>query len=276
MSIADRFDTGAVPLRDAATVMLVRDGAAGIEVCMLRRALGAAFAGGMYVFPGGALDAADAGEEIDGLCDGLTDAEASRLLQVPSGGLAFWVAAVRECFEEAGVLLARREGDDVVRFDDPAVERRFREHRRHVHAGSSSLADVCRAERLRLATDTIRYVSHWVTPVGERRRFDTRVFLARAPQSQEPLHDDGETIDSRWVGPAAALAQVRAGELSMYPPTIKNLEFLLPHATADAALAAAATIGVPPRIQPKLRFDDGGRIVGVVLPGEAGFETMPE
>jgi 8-oxo-dGTP pyrophosphatase MutT (NUDIX family) len=276
VSTGEQFDPRAVPLRDAATVMLVRDGAAGIEVCMLRRALGAVFAGGMYVFPGGALDGTDAADEVQGLCDGLTDAEASKLLQVERGGLAFWVAAIRECFEEAGVLLARCDGDGVVRFDEPAVEDRFREHRRRVHAGTTSLIELCRIEGLRLATDTIRYVAHWVTPVGERRRFDTRFFLARAPQSQEPLHDDAETIDSRWVGPADALAQVRAGELGMYPPTIKNLEFLVPHDTADAALTAAEEIGVPPRIQPKLRVDDGGRIVAVVMPGEPGFDAIPE
>jgi 8-oxo-dGTP pyrophosphatase MutT (NUDIX family) len=277
----DAFDPRAVPVRDAATVMLVRDGGhddggAGLAVFIVRRTLNAAFAGGMYVFPGGKLDAADATAEVARLCDGLTDGEASERLELPSGGLAFWVAAIRECFEEAGVLLARRTDGDDVSFDDDATRRRFEAARRDLHGGRLGLVDLCEREGLRLATDAIRYVSHWVTPVGERRRFDTRFFLARAPQSQEPLHDDAETIDSLWVRPADALAQFEAGELGMYPPTVRNLEFLAGHATADAALAAAAGIGTPPRIQPRLRFGDGGRIIGVVMPGEPGFDELAD
>jgi 8-oxo-dGTP pyrophosphatase MutT (NUDIX family) len=270
------FDARAVPLRDAATVMLVRDGDAGLEVFMVRRALGASFAGGMYVFPGGALDVSDGGPDVEPLCDGLSDAAASELLQLPSGGLAFWVAAIRECFEEAGVLLTRLVDGDIVRFDGAEAEQRYSAYRRDVHRGERGLIDLCEKEGLRLATDTIRYVSHWVTPVGERRRFDTRFFLARAPQSQEPLHDEAETIDSFWVRPREALDRCRAGELGMYPPTMKNLEFLLPHPTADAALAAAGAVGIPPRIQPRLRFADDGRIVGVVLPDEPGFEALAD
>jgi 8-oxo-dGTP pyrophosphatase MutT (NUDIX family) len=276
----DGFDPHAVPLRDAATVMLVRDGRSGLEVFMVRRTLSAAFAGGMYVFPGGAVDAADAGAEVEPLCDGVTDAAASGQLELPRGGLAFWVAAIRECFEEAGVLLARSDGTggmpgDMVRFDDEEALRRFEDHRRSVNAGTIGLVELCRREHLRLATDEIRYVSHWVTPVGERRRFDTRFFLARAPRAQEPLHDDSETIESFWVSPSAALGRFRAGELGMYPPTVSNLEFLLDHAGADDALDAAARIGIPPRIQPRLRFGEDGRIVGVVMPWDPGFDELP-
>ena len=197
---------------------------------MLRRTLDAAFAGGMYVFPGGAVDDADRSADVEAWCDGLTDQQASRMLDVDAGGLAYWIAAIRECFEEAGVLLARRGDGTVVRFDDPAVEQRYLAHRSAVHDGALRLIDLCGADGLRLTTDDIHYVSHWVTPVGERRRFDTRFFLARAPQAQEPLHDDHETIASLWVGPADALARHERGELAMIAPTTKNLELLRPHA----------------------------------------------
>ena len=160
------FDPFTVPVREAATVMLVRDGDDGLEVFMLRRTLDAAFAGGMYVFPGGRLDDADRTPEVYGLCDGLSDADASGMLGVPSGGLAFWVAAIRECFEEAGVLLARAAGGDVVRFDDPEIASRFTGHRHAVHDGALSVVDLCATEELRLLTDSIRYVSHWITPIG--------------------------------------------------------------------------------------------------------------
>ena len=197
-----------VPVKPAATVMLVRDDDAthDIEVFMLRRTLNAVFAGGMYVFPGGKVDDVDGGDHIEHLCDGLTDAEASRLLQLPSGGLSYWVAAIRECFEEAGVLLARHAATgEPIRFDEPAVAERFEAYRHRVHDGTLGLHELCDLESLRLATDAIRYVSHWITPKGEVRRFDTRFFLARAPQAQDPLHDDGETIESLWVSPTEAL-----------------------------------------------------------------------
>ncbi|MEY3616307.1 MAG: hypothetical protein RLZZ518_1310, partial [Actinomycetota bacterium] len=107
-------DLAAVPLRPASTVMLLRDAPHDIEVFMMQRTTAAAFASGMYVFPGGRVDDIDGAAELDDLCDGLTDAQASELLRVPNGGLAYWVAAIRESFEEAGVLLARDEDGQFV------------------------------------------------------------------------------------------------------------------------------------------------------------------
>jgi 8-oxo-dGTP pyrophosphatase MutT (NUDIX family) len=269
---ADGFDPHAVPVRDAATVMVVRDGASGLELFMLRRTLDAVFAGGLYVFPGGAVDDADRHAELEAVCIGRTDAEASALLQVPDGGLAYWVAAIRECFEEAGVLLAVG-ANGVVRFDDPAVAERFTGHRHAVHAGTIRLVDLCRQEGLQLDAGGIEYVSHWITPVGERRRFDTRFFVARAPAAQEPLHDDRETIESLWINPAQALAAFDRGELAMIPPTLANLRFLADHDRADAALAAAAVLPPPVTIQPKLAVDEHGK-VRVVLPTDPEFDQL--
>jgi 8-oxo-dGTP pyrophosphatase MutT (NUDIX family) len=276
--MTEAIDHAAVPIKPAATVMLIRDTDAGdgIEVFMLRRTLQAAFASGMYVFPGGRLDAVDAGPEVEALCDHLTDARASELLQIDHGGLAYWVAAIRECFEEAGVLLARSALSGAeVRFDEPEIEARFDAARHHVHDGTLDLIDLCAAEGLRLMTDCIHYTAHWVTPMGETRRFDTRFFLARAPQAQVPLHDDKETIASLWVRPSDALQRERDGELLMLPPTISCLQFLEPHQSAESALTAAAMIGVPPRILPKIRFAEPGGRIEVVLPGETGYAELP-
>jgi 8-oxo-dGTP pyrophosphatase MutT (NUDIX family) len=264
---------GTLVPRDAATVMLVRDSDVGPEVFMLRRTPNAAFVGGFFVFPGGAVDAADRAVDVEHVCDGLTDSEASEQLGLESGGLAFWVAAIRECFEEAGVLLARDASGEVVRFDDAEVAFRFSEHRAGVHRGDSRLVDLCHVEGLRLVTDAIHYVSHWITQAGEPRRFDTRFFVAQAPEAQTPLHDDVETVASMWVRPRDALARCAAGELQLIQPTIKNLELLVPHATTDDVMAAAAAIVRPPTIEPRLRMDQG-RIVGVVLPGEPGFDEL--
>jgi len=253
-----------VPVKLAATVMLVRDDhvTKDIEVFMLRRTLKAAFAGGMYVFPGGKLDDIDDGAHIESHCEGLTDKEASALLQVQRGGLAYWVAAIRECFEEAGVLLARHaDSGETVRFDDPEVAARFEVYRHDIHEGRLGLHELCDKENLRLSTDAIRYVSHWITPVGEVRRFDTRF-------------DNGETIESLWVSPTDALERFKRGELAMIPPTLRNLEFLVPHFTADEALLAATKVGVPPAILPRLRVDSEGKVTGVVMPDEPGYDEL--
>jgi 8-oxo-dGTP pyrophosphatase MutT (NUDIX family) len=267
------FDPLSVPVRPAATVMLVRDHPVnGLEVFMLQRTLQAVFAKGMYVFPGGRVDAVDNGHELEAVCDGLNDAEASALLGVPAGGLGFWVAAIRECFEEAGVLLARSsENNDVVRFEEEDKIDRFNVARHAVHDGMLSLIDLCAQENLRLVTDNIHYVSHWITPVGEPRRFDTRFFIARAPEAQEPLHDDNETIASLWVTPTEALAMHKRGELAMIPPTTSNLEFLVPHATADMALQAAKKIGMPTTILPQIKTNADGKVIGISMPGDADY-----
>jgi 8-oxo-dGTP pyrophosphatase MutT (NUDIX family) len=265
-----------IPVRPAATVMLVRDGDRGLEVFMLQRTHGAAFARGQYVFPGGKVDADDHGEVFEPICDGLDDAAASARLGVEHGGLAWFVAAIRECFEEAGVLLARPiGGDDVIRFDRDGVAARFNELRHLVHDGSLPLAELCERERLTLMVDRMHVVDHWITPVGERRRFDTRFFVARAPDAQEPLHDDGETIASRWVRPDDALRLWQGGELQMFPPTVVSLRFLEPHHTADAAMQAAAAVGVPQPVLPRIQTDADGRVTGVVLPDADGYDEVP-
>ena len=270
------FDPDLVPVKPAATVLLVRDAeGGGIEVFMLRRTFSAAFASGMFVFPGGKVDDLDGVAEISEICDGLSDAEASSLLQIPSGGLAYWVAAVRECFEEAGVLLARYAGTgEVIRFDDDVIAAQFQSERENIHDGSVALLELCRRENLHLTTDEIFYVSHWITPKGERRRFDTRFFVARAPAAQDPLHDDGETIESMWIRPEEAIRRAGEKDLMLMPPTKANIEFLLPHQTTDEVMAAAAKIGTPTMVLPKLTVDSDGRVTGIVMPGQPGYDDL--
>lgn len=221
--------SGEVELRDAATVMLVRDVADGdgIEVFMLRRNLHSDFVGGAYVFPGGAVDPADRLDDLEALCVGRTDADASERLGIDHGGLAYWVAAIRESFEEAGVLLAydTGAGGHLVRLadHDPDTTARFEDHRRAVDHGERRLVEVCEAEGLRLAVDTIYYFSHWITPEGAIRRYDTRFFVAAAPDGQVPLHDDREVIANLWIRPQDALARHEAGEFEMIFPTVRSL-----------------------------------------------------
>jgi 8-oxo-dGTP pyrophosphatase MutT (NUDIX family) len=257
-------DPDLVPVRPAATVMLVRDRPPrGLEVFVLRRTTSAAFAAGMFVFPGGRVDEVDGAAAIEAYCTGLDDVAASGALGLDHGGLAFWVAAVRECFEEAGVLLARRRDGGPPRVD--AADRRA------VHAGELSMVELCRRHDLVLDLASIRYVAHWVTPVGESRRFDTRFFLAAAPSGQDGQHDDAELVDSRWVRPADALAEVEAGHLLMLPPTLANLRVLATSDSVAAALAAAEAAGRPERVEPRLRRNETGRVVGIALPGDPDY-----
>jgi 8-oxo-dGTP pyrophosphatase MutT (NUDIX family) len=272
------FDPHAVPVRPAATVMLVRDaevdGAPGIEVFMLQRTMKAAFAAGAYVFPGGAVDPADGGAAAEAICVGRSDVAASRSLGIDTGGLAYWVAAVRECFEEAGVLLAQHADGSTVRFDSADAAARFAGHRIGVHANEGRFLDVVRDEGLRLSVGDIHYVSHWITPVGEVRRFDTRFFVAPAPAAQEPLHDDHETVASLWVSPSQALARMEARELFMIPPTIANIRYLARFSSTAEVLADAAAIASPPAILPRLVTTPEGKVTGVKLPGEPGYDEL--
>ena len=252
--------------------MLVRDGDGGLEVFMLRRSLRSVFVGGAHVFPGGAVDTTDRLPDLHAICGHRTDAAASAVLGVADGGLAFWAAAVRECFEEAGVLLARDQAGDPVSFADPAVAARFEEHRERLNDGEATFLDVCTTERLTLDVAAIHYFAHWITPLGAPRRYDTRFFLAAAPADQVPLHDDREVIANVWVRPSDALDRGRAGEYELIEPTMRTLEALARFDTAGEVLDAARAVGLTPDIVPRMgRTNEGVRIP---LPGDAaGLDT---
>ena len=268
-----KMSSDAAPLvpRDAATVMLVRDGATGMEVCMLRRNLNSDFVGGAYVFPGGAVDPHDSSAEVEAICVGRTDADASRQLGIEKGGLAFWIAAVRECFEEAGVLLAVDDNGAIVSMAAPDAEERFGEWRHKVNNDGTSIVEVCEAEGLHLCMGDIYYFAHWITPVGPTRRYDTRFFVAAAPPEQRPAHDDRETIATVWINPAVALERQRAGEFEMIFPTIKNLEAITRFDKAADLLAAAAAIDNVVTVLPRVIRDAHG--LRILLPGDEGYDA---
>lgn len=270
------FDPTTVPIKPAATVLLIRDrDGGGIEVFMLQRTFNAAFASGMFVFPGGKVDDVDFSTELSELCDGLTDEDASAQLGIESGGLGYWVACIRECFEEAGVLLAKYAGTgEVIRFDRDDIIEEFNKERENIHDGSLALLELIKREHLRLTTDEIFYISHWITPMGERRRFDTRFFIARAPSAQYPLHDNGETIQSFWITPEEAIRRSHDKDLMLMPPTKANIEWLLPFTSTKDAMAAAKELGKPQTILPKLKVDSDGRVLGIAMPGDPGYDAL--
>ncbi|MCB1031077.1 MAG: NUDIX hydrolase [Acidimicrobiales bacterium] len=258
-----------VELRDAATVLILRDGLEGLEVFMLKRNLNSDFVGGAYVFPGGAVDPADRHLDLEPVCEGRSDSDASNRLGVQNGGLAYWVAAVRESFEEAGVLLAY-DLDGYVDLDRGESSHRWSHHRQQVDSGQLKMVDLCRLEGLRLACGEMHYFSDWVTPEGAPRRYDTRFFLTAAPPNQTPLHDDHEVIANEWVRPAEAIARCEAGEMTMMPPTIASLRTIDRFSTASDALGAAREITQVPMVLPKVVQADGA--FRIVLPGDDDYD----
>ena len=211
----------AVP-RPAATVLLLRDstgGAPGIEVLMTRRSATASFAPGAYVFPGGGIDAADA--QAHDIAQHRPTQDGKRLTQA--------IAAIRESFEELGVLLARQADG---RFVDAGEIAALDRHQ--------PLAAQCRARGLRLAADQVFVLAHWTTDRDLPRRFDVPFLVARMPQGQEPVADEAEQFEPAWVRPADALARHEAGSFFMVFPTIRTLQRLAPFDSVDAVLNACA------------------------------------
>jgi 8-oxo-dGTP pyrophosphatase MutT (NUDIX family) len=221
--------------RDAATVMLLRPsaaGSAGIEVYMLRRQPSMAFAPGAFVFPGGSVDARDADEEVAWAGPGI--AEWGQIFDAPPElARALVCAAVRETFEESGVLLAGESADSVVADttgDDWEADRQALLDR------SISLAELLGRRRLVLRADLLRPWSRWITPVIEPRRFDARFFAAALPQGQRTRDVGGEAAAVAWIEPAAALQAGRRGDIQLWPPTAVSLAELSAFPDVSAAL----------------------------------------
>ncbi|MCW2570442.1 MAG: hydrolase [Frankiales bacterium] len=247
----------ATPPRDAATIALVRDAPAGMEVYLLRRVLGMSFAGGMHVFPGGSVDPADATAEI-GWAGPPAPAWAEQFGTSTPVARSLVCAAVRETFEESGVLLAGSEEDLLadVSSDEWEAERVALEGRSH------SLSELLARRGLVLRSDLLRPLAHWITPEVEPKRFDTRFFLARLPEGQVTRSAGTEADQRVWVRPGDAIAQ----ELTMLPPTRAVLTELASYDDVDAALAARRTVAP---VLPKLLVEKDRLLF--LLPGDAGY-----
>jgi 8-oxo-dGTP pyrophosphatase MutT (NUDIX family) len=256
--------------RPAATVLSLRDGPEGFEVLMLRRNLNSDFVGGAYVFPGGGVDEADTGPAARRLAFGLDDEKASKRLDLAAGGLAYYVACLRELFEEAGLLVACDEHGVPFRFSSHEVVHRLAAHRRAVNNSTMGFVEMMDLETMSLDMRGLAYLAHWVTPVGPPRRFDTRFFVALAPSDQTAACDEGETVADQWVRPVDALDAHARGELDMIFPTIRNLLAIAHLNTARDVLDHANALTTVPRIEPRVLERDG-KIV-ILIPGDEGFE----
>ncbi|MCE2455752.1 MAG: NUDIX hydrolase [Gemmatimonadetes bacterium] len=225
------------------------------EVLLVRRSRSAGFVPGAYVFPGGRVDEADTARELSELADPCRMAElAGQLGLDPRPASGYLMAAVREAFEETGILLARSDGAPVPPgADSPRVGRLQQD----LLNGHGTLADVFVALDARVDLEAVAYIAHWVTPLAEPRRYDTRFFAARVPDGSEALIDSREMTDALWLTPREALARHARGRLPMIFPTLRTLENLAGHRNVRKAVEAISSASVP-RIMPELVMEKEG------------------
>ncbi|NOX68041.1 MAG: NUDIX domain-containing protein [Gammaproteobacteria bacterium] len=252
--------------RPSSTVIVVRDGKTGPELLLVLRHAKSAF-GASYVFPGGVLEATD--DRVGELREGVDDAGANAVLNLSSGGGAYFSAAIRELFEEAGILLARTADGN---WADPCS---YPGARDGLNGGQLSWIDFLHKEQLNLAYDALHYFSFWVTPREMPKRFTTRFFLAALPGGQEAAHCGGELTDSRWMTAAAAIAASEAGEIEIPHPTVLTLRRLSEFDTARSMLdwaAGRSEAGIPCYL-PAVVIVDGCRLV--VMPDSPLYPVYP-
>lgn len=245
------------PTRPAATAVILRDGPAGIEVFMVVRHHEIDFASGALVFPGGKVDAADCAA-------GWADFAA------PAGATldpSFFIAAARESFEEAGLLLARERGSQAM-VDAERTHRLVGMRRPGLLAGHTTFLDLLRSEQLVLAADLMLPFAHWITPEAVPKRFDTHFLLISAPVEQLGQHDGMESIDGLWITPQQALRDGAAGTRTLVFPTEMNLRKLAGYATVAAATQATRASPVV-TVMPRMERTPGGRTLHI--PAAAGY-----
>lgn len=251
--------TAATPL-PAATLMLVRDRPGGIEVFMVKRHHQIDFASGALVFPGGKVDPHDRDPQLAELCDGVAGLDEYRLSLVAS--------AIREGFEESGILLARKPG--AAGSLDAKSATALSDWREKLNSGKSGLVEFLQTEGLRLSCDALVHFAHWVTPTMMPKRFDTHFYLAEAPQGQLGQHDGSESVDSVWVDPIAALDDKR---WTIIFPTRLNLIRLGEARSVAEALQRARSSRIV-TVEPTVISRDGKSFL--TIPEDAGYGKIEE
>lgn len=234
-------------------MLLVRDEPAGdgaeLQIFMVRRRDESGFVGGHHVFPGGVIDEADRDADWPKHCNGASE--------------PFVVGAARELLEESGVFLVRDSTGTVPGIDEDELSALARA----VHSGERRLLDICSQREWTLDTAALHFWSHWITPEGQPRRYDTRFFVAVAPEDQEAVHDEIELTEGIWAAPAEFLRQLDEGAVQMILPTVATLRELRKYATTEALLEAARNKGPIRPVQPQMRREDDGS-VSIFVDGE--------
>jgi len=224
------------------------------------------FAGGDYVFPGGKVELDDNPDDAAAWCAGLDPARVAARIGLagdPKTALGNWIGAIRETFEEVGVLLAYDASGAWARLD-PA---RLAEYQQACNADNKAFWTMVKGQHLKLATDRLAYFAHWITPEESPYRYDTRFFAAPMPEGQTPVADPREVIDMRWLSPRGAIDAFKRGEISLRNPTVQNLT-LVDAGSAKEALDTLKDREVP-TIRPRVIMQDGKR--RILMPGDPGY-----
>jgi 8-oxo-dGTP pyrophosphatase MutT (NUDIX family) len=263
------YDPDEVEIRPAATVMLIAD-RPNLQVFMMERNANIVFAGGMWVFPGGRVDATDNPLKFQALSTHRSDEEASALMNIEDGGLSYYIGAIRESFEEAGILLALdKDSHEPLSLAGKENSARFNIHRNSVNASERDFLEIIEEENLILDAGAMHYIARWVTPKGPPRRYDTRFFISRMPENQIPLHDDNELVHSEWISPQEILAKVESEDMILMSPTLRMIQSLAKFSNADDVIAAASA-NLP---------DERARVnknKELVLPGDPFYDDADE
>ena len=243
-----------------------------MEVLLVERSSNTAF-GDLYVFPGGKVDPEDNFLDKLSSYSDLNDADCSELLDIKTGGASFWIACIRECFEEVGVLLARKKDGSMIDLNNKDKDR-FIDYRERLISDQISFLEICKKEELFFETNNIVPFSHWITPDIETKRFDTRFFAAKMPKDQPTLHDGNELTNSLWIKPREAIKKAWDGEIKMILPTSKNLEQTFDFGSTDELISFYKSGGSSEikSILPKFKKVDGrweGR-----LPDDEGYDDF--
>jgi 8-oxo-dGTP pyrophosphatase MutT (NUDIX family) len=251
------YSTGnKVVFKKASTVILVRHSRSGVwKLFLARRHHKQAFMAGAYVFPGGQVEETDNAPQLKQYIKTADDFNPGRLLQEDSlpypEALGFFIAAIRETFEEVGVLLGGNNNGDFVSFHEEEILKRYNVYRRELSASQITLVQIAYSENILLFPDTLIPYAHWITPEFEKMRFDTRFFLALLPPEQMPVADATELTQSLWVTPQKALEMHCQKEIILMPPTLKTIEELSAFNSIDRLFSAAKTKIIYP-IMPQL------------------------
>lgn len=254
-------EANSVPARPSATIMLVRDGSQGIEIFMVVRDRPMDGAMGAVVFPGGKIDEEDRHPESWGhLTAPQTHPE-----------LPYWLAAMRETFEEAGVVIARPVGTATGDIAPARAREMVAKHRDSLLDRKVTFAEIIKSEKLTPALDHMVHFAHWQTPLGLPKRFDTHFFLVSSPDGQEPIHDGREMVDCFWTPPGRIVAEADSGQRTLVPATRLNLELLAESRTVAEAMERARARSVVMVRPERFKTDDGGWAVRI--PAEAGYKT---
>lgn len=223
----------AIP-RNASTVIVLKEAdPEGFEVFLVKRNEKSAFMGSNFVYPGGTIDTHDGDPEILSYCKGISPDETER------ERLPFLIGAIRELFEEAGMLLAYDEHGNPFAIHEAETKERFNNYRDLLHKRQTTLAQIAKDERFFFALDQLHHFAHWITPEARPLRFNTHFFVARYPEGQKASADETETTDGTWMTPRRALEENLNGTLVLSPPTLKTLEDLLLFRTIGQVIASA-------------------------------------